>query len=55
MKAQNVSQKISSHLISGEMIPGTEIGLKLIKLLQDATGTLVMLVRSFELKEPNRK
>jgi hypothetical protein len=24
------------------MIPGTEIGLKLIKLLQDATGTLVM-------------
>jgi aconitate hydratase len=45
MKAQNVSQKlISSHLISGEMIPGTEIGLKIDQvLLQDATGTLVML------------
>jgi len=45
MKTQNVSQKlISSHLISGEMKPGTEIGLKIDQvLLQDATGTLVML------------
>ena len=45
MKTQNVSQKlISSHLISGEMNPGTEIGLKIDQvLLQDATGTLVML------------
>ena len=45
MKIQNVSQKlISSHLVSGEMKPGTEIGLKIDQvLLQDATGTLVML------------
>jgi len=45
MKPQSVSQKlISSHLISGEMNPGTEIGLKIDQvLLQDATGTLVML------------
>ena len=45
MKLQNVSQKlISSHLISGEMTPGSEIGLKIDQvLLQDATGTLVML------------
>ncbi len=45
MKIQNVSQKlISSHLISGVMKPGTEIGLKIDQvLLQDATGTLVML------------
>lgn len=45
MKMQNVSQKlISSHLISGEMKPGNEIGLKIDQvLLQDATGTLVML------------
>jgi aconitate hydratase len=54
MKAQNVSQKlISSHLISGEMIPGTEIGLKIDQvLLQDATGTLVMLeLEAFQLKK----
>ena len=45
MDKRNVSQKlISSHLISGEMNPGTEIGLKIDQvLLQDATGTLVML------------
>ena len=45
MKQQNVSQKlINSHLISGKMNPGTEIGLKIDQvLLQDATGTLVML------------
>jgi aconitate hydratase len=54
MKIQNVSQKlISSHLISGEMIPGTEIGLKIDQvLLQDATGTLVMLeLEAFNLKK----
>lgn len=41
----NVSQKlIASHLVSGEMIPGIEIGLKIDQTLtQDATGTLVML------------
>ena len=45
MKMQNVSQKlIGSHLISGTMKPGSEIGLKIDQvLLQDATGTLVML------------
>jgi aconitate hydratase len=43
--AMNVSQKlITTHLVSGEMIPGTEIGLKIDQTLtQDATGTLVML------------
>lgn len=41
----NVSQKlISSHLMSGEMLPGKEIGLKIDHVLQqDATGTLIML------------
>jgi aconitate hydratase len=45
MKLHNVSQKlINAHLVSGEMTPGTEIGLKIDQvLLQDATGTLVML------------
>ncbi len=43
--AKNVTQKlIESHLISGEMISGKEIGLKIDQTLtQDATGTLVML------------
>ena len=43
--AYNVTQKlISSHLLSGEMTPGTEIGLRIDQTLtQDATGTLVML------------
>ncbi|HXA00556.1 MAG TPA: hypothetical protein VNW99_01130, partial [Cytophagaceae bacterium] len=52
MERQNVSQKlISSHLISGEMRPGTEIGLKIDQVLQqDATGTLVMLeLEAFDL------
>lgn len=42
---KNVAQKlISSHLISGEMTPGKEIGLKIDQVLQqDATGTLIML------------
>lgn len=41
----NVSQKlIKNHLISGKMNPGSEIGLRIDHcLLQDATGTLVML------------
>ncbi|MBD3297609.1 MAG: aconitate hydratase [candidate division Zixibacteria bacterium] len=40
-----VAQKlIASHLVSGEMIPGREIGLQIDQTLtQDATGTLVML------------
>jgi aconitate hydratase len=43
--AMNAAQKlIYSHLIQGEMVPGTEIGLKVDQTLtQDATGTLVML------------
>ncbi|SOC42326.1 aconitate hydratase [Salinicoccus kekensis] len=41
----NVSQKlIKDHLVSGEMTPGSEIGLKIDQTLtQDATGTMVML------------
>ncbi|MDZ7705215.1 MAG: aconitate hydratase [Trueperaceae bacterium] len=43
--AHNVTQKlIASHLVEGEMTPGSEIGLKIDQTLtQDATGTLVML------------
>ncbi len=43
--AMNVTQKlIKSHLVSGSMLPGTEIGLKIDQsLTQDATGTMVML------------
>lgn len=42
---RNVTQKIiSSHLLSGEMTPGVEIGLLIDQTLtQDATGTLVMI------------
>jgi aconitate hydratase len=45
MQPLNISQKlISSHLVQGEMVPGSEIGLKIDQTLtQDATGTLVML------------
>ncbi len=41
----NIAQKlIKSHLVSGEMIPGTEIGLKIDQTLtQDATGTMAYL------------
>jgi aconitate hydratase len=41
----NVAQKlIRSHLVDGEMMPGSEIALKIDQaLLQDALGTLVML------------
>lgn len=40
-----LAQKIiKSHLVSGEMIPGTEIGLKIDQTLtQDATGTMAYL------------
>ena len=42
---KNVAQKlIESHLVEGEMTPGTPIGLRIDQTLtQDATGTLVML------------
>lgn len=45
MERLNVAQKlIKSHLVSGNMIPGEEIGLKIDQTLtQDATGTMVML------------
>jgi len=45
MDALNVSKKIiKSHLISGKMVAGFEIALKIDQTLtQDATGTLVML------------
>lgn len=41
----NVAQKlISSHLLSGKMVPGEEVALKMDQaLLQDALGTVVML------------
>ncbi|MBQ2694755.1 MAG: aconitate hydratase [Clostridia bacterium] len=40
-----IGQKlIKSHLVSGEMVPGTEIGLKIDQTLtQDATGTMAYL------------
>ena len=44
-KPLNVTEKlIKSHLVSGEMTPGEEIGIKIDQTLtQDATGTMVML------------
>lgn len=41
----NVTQKlIQSHLVSGRMAPGEEVGLRIDQsLTQDATGTMVML------------
>ncbi len=44
-EALNVTQKlIKSHLVDGQMKPGSEIGIKIDQTLtQDATGTLVML------------
>ncbi|MGO1909770.1 MAG: aconitate hydratase [Brevibacterium linens] len=43
--AENVAQKlIRSHLESGELAPGNELGIRIDQTLtQDATGTLVML------------
>jgi aconitate hydratase len=55
MAGLNVTQKlIHSHLISGEPLAGNEIGLKIDQaLLQDATGTLVMLeLEAMGLKRP---
>lgn len=45
MSRENVAQKlIESHLLEGQMTPGSEIALKIDQTLtQDATGTLVML------------
>ena len=45
MNAQNVTNKlIRAHLVSGNMVPGEEISLKIDQTLtQDATGTLIML------------
>ncbi|MBV6640542.1 MAG: aconitate hydratase [Cyclobacteriaceae bacterium] len=45
MSKLNVTQKlIGEHLLHGEMVPGTEIGIRIDQaLLQDATGTLVQL------------
>ncbi|GAA1870874.1 aconitate hydratase [Actinomadura bangladeshensis] len=42
---RSVARKlIASHLVSGEMEPGTEIGIRVDQTLtQDATGTMVML------------
>jgi aconitate hydratase len=41
----NVAQKlIQSHLVEGNLTPGSEIGIRIDQTLtQDATGTLVML------------
>jgi aconitate hydratase len=43
--AENVARKlIAAHLVDGEMIPGSEIGMRVDQTLtQDATGTMVML------------
>jgi aconitate hydratase len=43
--SQNVAQKlISAHLVSGQMIPGTEIAIRVDQTFtQDATGTLAYL------------
>lgn len=45
MNRLGIAQKlIKSHLVSGNMIPGEEIGIKINQTLtQDATGTMVML------------
>jgi aconitate hydratase len=55
MAGLNVTQKlIQSHLISGDPKAGKEIGLKIDQaLLQDATGTLVMLeLEAMKLRKP---
>ena len=42
---QTIAQKIiKEHLLSGEMVPGSEIGLRIDQTLtQDATGTMAYL------------
>lgn len=49
-----IAQKIiKNHLVSGEMLPGTEIGLRIDQTLtQDATGTMAYL--QFEAMEIGR-
>jgi len=44
-KARNLTQKIiAQHLVTGKMIPGSEIGLRIDQTLtQDATGTMAYL------------
>lgn len=44
-KPMNITEQlIKSHLVTGEMTPGSEIGIQIDHVLQqDATGTLVML------------
>jgi len=44
-KARNLTQKIiAQHLVSGKMVPGSEIGLRIDQTLtQDATGTMACL------------
>jgi len=44
-KARNLPQKIiAQHLVSGKMVPGSEIGLRIDQTLtQDATGTMACL------------
>ena len=41
----NITRKlIKGHLLPGDMVPGTEIGLRIDQIWsQDATGTMVML------------
>ena len=43
--SRNLAQKlIASHLVEGDMVPGSEIGMRIDQTLtQDATGTMVML------------
>jgi len=43
--AQNLTQKIlSAHLVSGELVPGSEISVRVDQTLtQDATGTMAHL------------
>ncbi|MEF3697253.1 aconitate hydratase [Desulfolutivibrio sp.] len=43
--AENITRKIiAAHLVSGEMVPGSEIGLRIDQTLtQDATGTMAYL------------
>jgi aconitate hydratase len=45
MMPNNLTEKlISSHLVTGDMVPGREIGIRIDQTLtQDATGTMVML------------
>ena len=45
MGCKNLAQKIiQAHLVSGEMVPGSEIGLRIDQTLtQDATGTMAYL------------